>query len=579
MKNSKLIIVGLLSLSGFAVSCEKYKSATPVTDKNVTSSSSVSTGLDAIPTAYPTASGFSIIQTPKPASGLIEAPPNEPNPYKTAPPYILGKPAPAFGSAGDSTSSSTPGVMSSISPGKISGAVYGYDINTKNYKILSNAKVIIGSDVINTDSAGNYTTNSTYTSAMDVSAVADGYLSSTVSSAIPGGSRNIHLQPIDSRPVYNTNTIKAEIYSLAAEEPRSATAFQSPSPSPSTQTSATPIPSTKYNSEISFGDNDGSKFVSNVINPTTGRIRLEVNPVGNKSVAQGQLFIYDLERDSFGNATNPTQMKKFIYKKDISFRVGDTEFPGIDLKATTPTTAEVTSTDNTEMLKRFFNINVKFNDSYGFSNFVCNAYVIFPTGEKVMVSRYTGAVPTNLSFRVPRMLDVDKVSYSIEAHAGSDTVGSDAVVNDLHEGDSVEVYLLTPPSSLTPNYDTLTSGLTPTFNWSTVAQAKSYQLDLESTDKFSTYGGWEAFTSNSSVTYPSLLPALKSNSQYSFQLMALDFNPGTLNILSESADKFRYRLIKNTGDMKFGVKLATHNTKTLPRGYRISYNTVLFRAK
>lgn len=578
MKNSKLIIVGLLSLSGFAVSCEKYKS-TPVTDKGIASSPSVSTALDAIPTAYPTASGFNLIQTPRPASGLIDAPPNEPNPYKTAPPYILGKPAPAFGSSGDSTSSSTPGVLSSVSPGKLSGTVYGYDVNTKNYKILSNAKVVIGSDVISTDNAGNYATSSTYSSAMDVSAIADGYLSSTVSGAIPGDSRNIHLQPVDSRPVYNSNTIKAEIYTMAGEEPRSATAFQTPSPSPSTQTSSTPIPSTKYNSEISFADNDGSKFVSNVINPTTGRIRLEVNPIGNKSVSTGQMFIYDLERDSFGNATNPTQMKKFIYKKDISFRVGDTEFPGIDLNATTTTATASTSTDNTEMLKRFFNINVKFNDSYGFSNFVCNAYVIFPTGEKVMVSRYTGAVPTNLSFRVPRMLDVDKVSYSIEAHAGNDTLGSDAVVNDLHEGDSVEVYLLTPPSLLKPDYDTLSSSLVPSFTWNTVSQAKSYQLDLASTDNFSTYSGWEAFTNTASITYPSVLPALKSNSQYSFQLMALDFNPGTLNILSESSDKFRYTLIKNDGDMKFSLKLATHNTKALPKGYRIAYNTVLFRAK
>jgi hypothetical protein len=170
-------------------------------------------------------------------------------------------------------------------------------------------------------------------------------------------------------------------------------------------------------------------------------------------------------------------------------------------------------------------------------------------------------------------------SYSIEAHAGSDTLGSDAVVNDLHEGDSVEVYLLTPPSSLKPDYNTLSTSLVPSFTWNTVSQAKSYQLDLESTDKFSSYGGWEAFTTNASITYPSALPALKSNSQYSFQLMALDFNPGTLNILSESTDKFRYRLIKNDGDMKFSVKLATHNTKALPKGYRISYNTVLFRAK
>ncbi len=259
--------------------------------------------------------------------------------------------------------------------------------------------------------------------------------------------------------------------------------------------------------------------------------------------------------------------------------MGDTNFPNISLTPVTTTDTAATDTNNSVALKSFFNINVKFNDTYGFSNFICNAYVVFPTGEKVLVSKYTGGMPTNLAFRVPRMFDVPGCSYSIEAHAGNDTIGSDAVINDIHEGDSAEIFLLQPPSALKPDYDVANAGVAPTFSWNSVAQAKSYQVEAKSTDNY-VMSGWEAFTTSNSITYPSSLAPLKANSQYSNQVIALDFSPGGLNILSNKTDKMRYKLVKKSnGDMKFGIKLANHNTKILPKGYRISYNTVLFRAK
>ncbi|MFN8673956.1 MAG: hypothetical protein U0457_17985 [Candidatus Sericytochromatia bacterium] len=576
MKNSRLLILGVILTTGAIFSCEKYKPL-PTPDKVVSSSSATNTGsLDIIPTPYPTASGFTIIQTPKPASNLDENSPLEPNPYKTQPPYILGKEAPSFTGAPSSTSSSTP-ELAVVAPSKVSGKVYYYDATSKIYRVLSNATVSISGSLVTTNVSGDYSTSSEFSSLVDISASANGFYSSTVANVVPGMGRDIHLQPLDNRTQFNQNTITSEILTMNAEEPKVANLYVSPTPSVSS--SGTPIPSKKYTSLLSYADNDGSRFVTNVIDPTTGRIRLELNPVATKTSTTGQLFIYDIERDSFGNPTNPTQMKKFLYKKNISFKVGDNNFPGINLNATTVTETAATTTDNNEILKKFFNINVKFHDSYGFSNFVCNAYVVFPTGEKVLVSKYAGGMPTNLAFRVPRMFDVDGCSYSIEAHAGNDTVGSDAVINDLHEGDSAEIYLLNPTNSLSPNYDSTNVGTAPTFTWNSVDQAKSYQLQVDSTDSY-IGDSWEAFTASNSITYPSSLSPLKSNSQYKNQLIALDFNPGGLNILSKKTDALRYRLIKNkSGDMKFSIKLANHNTKVLPKGYRISYNTVLFRAK
>lgn len=580
---SKIILGGFLALSLFGAACDKYKSTSLNQNTDVQSSSSV--GFDSYPsvttTTPPTSgigAGLGIISTPKPFSPFDESPPKEPGAYKTASPYIIGKSAGAFNGNNGVLASVSPTV---IVPGKLSGQVFGYDPTTKSYKVLSNSTVSLSGSVLSTDSSGNYTTAGIINDVSDISASAPGYYASTVVGVTPGENRNIHLQPLDSTPVFNQNTITADILTLSAAEPQSSDTVASATPVPAAAGSATPFPAVDYPSVLAFGDNNNSRFATTLIDSKKGRIRVEVNPAANQTTAKGQLFIYNLERDSSGKPTNPTQIQKFIYKKDITFRVGDTQFPGIS-SSTAPTTTVVkdqAATDAANALKNFININVKFHDSYGFSNFTCNAYVVFPTGEKVLASKYVGGTPTELSFRLPKITDINNLSYAIEAHAGNSSLGSDVAVKDLHEGDSVEAYLLQPPTGLTPNYESTGVGNTPTFSWTGVSDAKAYQADVHNTD-LRVDSAWEGFTTATSIKYPSGINSLISNSQYSFQVVSLDFNYGGFHALSNRADELSLRAVRTGNkDLPFKIKLNTEDVKTLPKGYRVSYNTVLFRAK
>ncbi len=582
MKYSKIVLSGLVAITTFIVGCDKY-GAVSTTSANVSTSPSSSligqTGSSSATTITPPSqglgAGLGVISTPRPVSGLEDKSPQEPTPYVTSAPFIIGKPSTVFN--GNIATSEEP--TGAIVPSKMSGKVYGYEANTKTYKILSNAKVSVNGTVLNTDASGSYNGSDVLESVVDLSASASGYYSSTVSAVRPGENRDIHLQPIDNRPVYNQNTITFDILSLTGKEPTNILSLtDTKTTTTTTTTEEITLTDPEYPSLLTFGDKNNSRFVSKVIDQEKGRIRVDINPIANQSIAQGQLFVYDIERDNTGRPTNPTQMKSFIYKKDIVFRVGDTYFPG-----TSPTgkdNATTTTTEDTvfDPITNFSNINVKFNDSYGFNNFVCNTYAIFPTGEKVLVSRYSGAVATSLSFRVPKLAGV-KLSYAVEAHAGNANIGSDVVVNDLHENDSVEAYLLSPPSNLSPNYDTLNAGLFPTFSWSSNNEAKGFQVEVKDTNLLNE-SAWEGFSSINSIKYPSGITSLRSGSQYSYQVLAMDFNFGGLRVLSNKAEDMRLRAVSQKGDdLPFKVQLASHASKTLPKGYRVSYNTVLFKAK
>ncbi|GIW21187.1 MAG: hypothetical protein KatS3mg068_0194 [Candidatus Sericytochromatia bacterium] len=109
--------------------------------------------------------------------------------------------------------------------------------------------------------------------------------------------------------------------------------------------------------------------------------------------------------------------------------------------------------------------------------------LFFQKVKKVLASTYKGN-PTTLSFRLPK---IDNVSYRIEAHAGNATKGSDVVKNDLKGGDYVEVYLLEPPSNLNPSYESLNENTRPIFSWNKLEQAKSYKLEVSSTDASKTF--------------------------------------------------------------------------------------------
>jgi hypothetical protein len=577
MKYSKILTGSLLAITILSAGCEKYNGlsqtkTTPSNNGNVQTSSSASAVTNSnIPSLNQDGTGLGIIATPKPVSNLEEKSPEEPTPYKTAAPFIIGKPGTSFNSTINKDETG------SIVPSKMSGKVYGYESNTKTYKILQNATVSINGSIVTTDASGNYSGNETLENVVDLSASATGYYKSTVTDVRPGENRNIHLQPIDNRPIYNQNTISFDILSLAGAEPTNTSSLTSTTTT-TTTTSTTEITLTepKYTSLLSFGDTNNSRFVTKVVDNDKGRLRVEVNPIANQSTSKGQLLIYDIERDSTGRPTNPTQMKTFIHKKDITFRVGDQYFPGT--APTEKTTTSATTTETFDPITNFSNINVKFNDSFGFNNFVCNAYAIFTNGEKVLVSRYSGASATSLSFRVPKIVG-SIVSYSIEAHAGNASLGSDVVVNDLHEGDSIDAYLLQPPSNLTPNYDSTVTGLFPNFSWSSNTEAKGFQVEVKDTN-MNNESAWEGYSSKNSINYPVGLSGLKSEAQYKFQVVAMDFNFGGLRVLSNKAEDMRLRAVsQKNNDLPFKVQLASHESKTLPKGYRVSYNTVLFRAK
>lgn len=580
MKHSKIVIGSLFAVSVISTGCDKYSAVSPTkTDVTNTNSNSQVVGTSISPTvgsSLTPGSGLGIIATPKPVSDLEEKSPDEPTPYQTAAPFIIGRPNSSFNSTITNPSSEPTGP---IVPAKMSGKVLGYETNSKTYKVLQNAAVSINGSVVYTNAAGDYTGNDTLNTEVDLSASASGYYASTVSSVRPGENRIIHLQPIDNRAVYNSNTISFDILSLAAAEPTNTSSLTATSKTTTTTTdkevSLTPV---KYASLLSFGDTNNSRFVTKVVDQNKGRLRVEINPIANQTTSTGQLFVYDIDRDSTGRPTNPTQMNKFIYKKDVTFRVGDQYFPGTAPTGKDETTTTTTEEETFDLLKNFSNINIKFNDSFNFNNFVCNAYAVFPTGEKVLVSRYSGASATSLSFRVPKISGV-KLSYSVEAHAGNATLGSDVVVNDLHEGDSVEAYLLQPPSNLSPSHDSTNTGLFPTFNWSSNQEAKGFQVEVKDTNLMNP-SAWEGYSAINSVKYPIGLGGLKSGAQYSFQVVALDFNFGGLRVLSNRAEDMRVRAERqNNNDLPFSVKLASHESKTLPKGYRVAYNTVLFRAK
>lgn len=581
MKYSKILTSSLLAISVFGIGCQKFDTVNQ-TGTNTSGlkqpspipSVAIDSSIAQTPLT-PTGNSLGIIATPRPVSDIEDKSPDEPTPYVTPAPFIIGKPGTSFNSSNPSSEETGPIVSS-----KMSGKVYGFDTGSNSYKILQDATVSINGSTLKTDSSGNYLSSDSINTEVDLSASASGYYTSTVSNVRPGENRNIHLQPIDSRPVYNSNTISFDILSFAAEEPTNTSSLTSTSTTTTTtSTDKVTVPEVKYTSLLSFGDKNNSRFITKVVDNSKGRIRVEVNPLGNQSTATGQLFVYDVERDSSGRPTNPTQMKKFIYKKDVTFRVGDQYFPG-----TTPTgkesttTSTSTTTETFDPIKNFSNINVKFNDSFGFNNFVCNAYAVFPTGEKVLVSRYTGSSATNLSFRVPKITGIN-LSYTIEAHAGNSSLGSDIVVNNLRENDSVDAYLLAPPASLSPSYDSLSTGLFPTFNWSANNEAKSFQVSLKNTD-LTNPSAWEGYSSTNSIKYPLGLEGLKSGAQYNYQVLALDFNFGGLRVLSNKAEEIILRAVsQKNNDLPFKVQLASHESSTLPKGYRVSYNTVLFRAK
>jgi hypothetical protein len=566
MKYSKIVLSGLLAITIFGISCNNNNPNQSTGTVTSTPGPAASNNVhNPIPNSSSTSGGgLGLIATPRPGGGPEDQGAKEPAAFKTSAPFIIGKSAVPFG--GGITSSGASGIPEPaevIVPSKVSGRVWGYDLSSRSYHPLGGAQVSVGSDSLISDSQGYYTTEGIISSAADISAAATDYLTTTVSNVSPGDNRDIHLQPLENKPRFNQNTITMDFTSLNGATPtavENTTADENPTP----VASAAGAPARDFPSILTFADLDNSRFVNTLLNSTTGRYRLEVNPLASKTTATGQLLIFDVERDNQGRATNPTQMKSFILRRDVVFRVGDTLLP---------TSANEITGDNS----KFDTINANFHDSNGFSDFVCNAYVIFPGGEKLLVSKYTGGSPTNLSFRVPRFEGVPNISYSIEAHSGTASKGSDVVINDLHAGDSVDAYLMPTPTGLTPEYNSTSTGMSPVFGWQSTGDSRGYQVEVQSTERLNSQG-WEGFSKETSIGYPSLSP-LKIGSQYRYQVIAMDFSFSRLSILDNKAADITARAVKGSGDLPFSVQLANHDTKSLPKGYRVSYDTVLFRAR
>jgi len=559
MKYSKIVLGLLVSVTVFSLGCDN-KQPTTANDptKDVTSSKSPTPTSSASLANYQ--GGLEIISTPKAPnpSGIEESPPTELSPLPTGSPFIIGKAPPEFGGGAAGTDASptptlsdgetpspTPSPQEVVVPSKISGTVYGYNPTTKKYVTVPRAEIAIGDTYLKADDGGRYYLNEEISTFVSISAFAEGYVGSTVKSVTPGENRDIHLQPLDNRKQYNPNTIILKNVNLLGVADAN---------------------NVQHPKILSFGDVNDSRFIPYLTNALTGTYRVEINPTIGNTVAKGKLLVYDQSRDFNGNPTNPTQMRTFQFLDPATFRVGDTTFPDL---------GEEPEIDQD---KDFTNISADFRTTENFSSFVCNAYIVFSTGEKVLASKFVSTYPQKVSFRLPKYNKNKDISYSIEAHAGDALRGSDVVVNNLRENDSFTAYLLPTPQNIAPNHYTTSVGTSPSFSWSTISESKAYQVEVEKTDNNDFR--WEGFSTDNSIPYPTSLTYLQKTKQYRCQVIAMDFYKSGLYVLNTAEDmRLRAERIKNSKDLQFKVLLAKHDTNTLPRGYRASYNTTLFRTK
>ena len=281
MKYSKIVLGLLVSTTVVSLGCNNSQTITPT--KDVVSSNSQSANPSVSATNYD--GSLEIISSPKAPnpSGILESPPIEPTPLPSASPFIIGKAPQAFGagsSSGSSTSASptpsssgsataSPDPSETVVSSKVSGTVYGYNPTTKRYVTIPKAQVSIGGTLVQADDGGKYTLNEEVSTLIDISATADAYVGSTVKNVAPGENRDIHLQPLDNRKQYNSNTINLSVELLGAADANNV----------------------QYPRILSFADASESRFVPYLINAVTGKYRVEINPIAGNATAKGKLFV------------------------------------------------------------------------------------------------------------------------------------------------------------------------------------------------------------------------------------------------------------------------------------------------
>jgi len=514
----------------------------------------------------PVASGNPFIDGPLPAPTatpfLSDIGPNIDN-------QIRANPLPVLRASGGLTS--TLPIVKSI----IKGRVLGHHPTTGNYQILSNAQIRIDESLsLTTDANGFYETSQEFDRTVSISASAPNYIASTVTDVPPGISRDIHLNPLDSRAFYRQDSfaLSGSVTNLAQNGKRPLVVFA-----------------------------DGNQSVANAAHPNqaTGRYDMTVRLLNNRSSTTGTLFASVNEQ--IGKLSVVTQ---YGYSPNVAVPVPPNQpvpTPTPDLSGNqnpdfVPLKPQdlLLSFDHLVSPEAFGEISVNFSapSGSGLQGSILQVYMNLPLGGRVLVAKYTDNTSTTINQRV-RVPRVANTSFTLVAHSGSSLKGSDIVVPNLQIGSSVTRSFLPPPvfnqiGSETDFSDPRkthfqTSELTPRISWSSQTNVNSYQLDLQS--EIPEHFRWEAYTLGTNLRYPNFGTdhplSLKEGQTYRLQLMASDFDIGTFNILSQGAETWRTpsrfeTVYSDLAEGDFGIKLRNPSLNNFAQGYRIAYSTISF---
>lgn len=464
-------------------------------------------------------------------------------------------PTPIINSSIIPTISGSPEVISpSYAPRDIiAGKVYGYDpINSKNV-LIDKAKILLNNKTeIESKNDGSYISKETYNSLIPVSVYKDGYVISTVDDVLPGAGRDIHLNSLNDEIAYSSINLSFEGKINPLQNPSNNTII------------------------VEFKDIYQSLTSATILYENTNKYKINVRPRKGRTTTTGTILAYTLQTDN-----NLTQIKQYGYSTLVSL---PTPIPTSTASATGSTSGKTDfyiSKDYINEPNVFGEITVNLSLPPGtdISNTVLNVYMKMPTGEEFFVAKYNDTGNTKIIQQDIKVPKIDGTTFSIQAHAGNSIKGSDLVINNIKLGDIVNSTFL-PPPKITYPYNDSSVNSTPEFSWEKIEEAQSYQLDLQSIDN--TNFRWEGYTTKDKLRYPnfSFQEGILSNKRrYRLQLMACDFNFGSLSILSLDNKSLyipdRILRIINNNDKTFNIKLANPIIGQIQK-YRVSYDSVVF---
>lgn len=459
--------------------------------------------------------------------------------------------------------------------GIYSGRVWGFDMATETFKPIADAKVKVGDSLtLSSDRNGFYQTSQEFQERLTISAAKSNYIASTVTGVPPGVGRDIHLYPINNAIPYRQDfhTFSGSVHNLAQNG---------------------------KDAIVVFADNQNSSAPETMVDRKTGNFNMSVRLRTNKSSTTGTLFGYVPEQTG-----NLSQVSQFSYSPNVVV-------PTIPPQPV-PTPSPATTSTDTSIKPSFNQLLLAFDHLVSPQNFgklslklltpstgqlvgvVAHIYMNLPDGSRVLIARYTdpGAVSINQVFRVPKIANT---TFSLEAHSGTATRGSDIVVPNIPIESEVVRTFLAPPTynrlgdetnfTTTGKTHFTTSSITPRIGWQTLSEANSYQLDIQGDNPLAFR--WEAYSLDNSVAYPDFGTdqpgSLRAGRTYQAQLMANDFDLGSFNVLSASTGSANWkrppriqRILDRQSQGGFSVQLFTPSIKNFPQGYRVSYNTLTF---